>query len=89
MGVTLSREEIDAAFARKEALYAATKTQECSVCSGRMDIRMVAGEPVLGCPADWSHAGYRKRRSLTQLVKDGDAVDPFVSERLEREKKKK
>ena len=82
----ISREAADAEYARREALYQLARESACNACGRGMDVRTVGGELKMLCPADPTHEGYRKRRSLSQMVRDGDAIDPFVSARLQRKK---
>lgn len=78
-----ARVQADMEYAGRQALYDTAKVSECSVCRRQMDVRTSAGGLVLACPADPTHEGYRKRRSLTRLVKDGYYI-PYVSELVER-----
>ena len=82
-----SDEERRAKYAERDALHAAARVSECNQCGRQMVVRTSAGEAVLGCPADPTHQGYRRWRSLSALAKEGNYI-PYVSEYVERRRQK-
>ena len=81
--MNISREQADAEYAQKDALYTLAKTSECVLCGRQMAVCTRAGEIFLACPADHTHQGHRKRRSGTQIASERLAA----MEKLERKKK--
>ena len=79
-----AREQNEAEYARREAIYSTARDSECSVCLRQMGVRLENGQPVVRCQTDPTHEGYRKLRSLTQLAKEH--YIPYVSERVQRKK---
>lgn len=82
---TITREQAEAEYAHREALYQTAAQSECARCHRQMGVRLEGGQPVVRCQTDPTHEGYRKLRSLTRLAKEG-AYIPWVSEHMERRK---
>ena len=75
---------------RRGELHRTALYSECSECGGRMVITTTgsAGELQLRCQSDPGHHGYRRLRTLTQLHDEGYVI-PYVSEAIERKRRRK
>ena len=82
------RDALEAESRRREELYAASRSSECSECAGRMTVATSEGALVIRCAAEASHQGYRRQKTLTELHNEGMVI-PYVSDAIERKRRRK